>query len=334
MPPVLVNGLLYQGGKLLLAAPSKARKTWLLMHLGWAISEGLRWMDFQCSQAPVLFMDLELIQAESLNRMDAIAKATQSRNSGNFHFWHLRGHRLNLNRIREPLVSYCKDKAIAAILIDPFYRLSDGAAENSAEEIASFLSDIEEITRETGASVCMTHHFAKGSAAGKDALDRASGSGVFARDPDALMTLTEAEASSIESPLFVLEATARSFPPPLPRALRWGFPVWQVDPDAPLELKQPGKPGRRAEHSVEDILQILENQEISVGDWAKLAEGKLGISERKFKGLKAEALSKGKITESRDGRKTLCKAIGAGTLIGNAAPFSPHQMHLQGVPGQ
>src|SRR3954470_23651854 len=42
-------------------------------------------------------------------------------------------------------------------------------------------------------SGCMAGHFAKGNAAAKETIDRISGSGVFARDPDSLITFTKHE---------------------------------------------------------------------------------------------------------------------------------------------
>lgn len=44
-----------------------------------------------------------------------------------------------------------------------------------------------------GCAVIYCHHHSKGAQGGKRSMDRASGSGVFARDPDALLDLTELE---------------------------------------------------------------------------------------------------------------------------------------------
>jgi RecA-family ATPase len=44
---------------------------------------------------------------------------------------------------------------------------------------------------ELGTSVIYCHHHSKGAQGGKSAMDRSSGSGVFARDPDAILDLSE-----------------------------------------------------------------------------------------------------------------------------------------------
>jgi hypothetical protein len=83
-----------------------------------------------------------------------------------------------------------------------------------------------------------------------------------------------------------------------------------VDSTLDLELKQPGRPGRPAETNVADILEILGEQSISVGDWGLQCCAELGISNRTFKELKAVALKKGLIIQTRDGRKEIVSARG------------------------
>jgi hypothetical protein len=56
-------------------------------------------------------------------------------------------------------------------------------------------------------------HYSKGNQAGKDAIDRIGGSGVFARDPDVILTMTPHE----EQDAYVIDLTLRALPqlPPL-----------------------------------------------------------------------------------------------------------------------
>jgi RecA-family ATPase len=61
--------------------------------------------------------------------------------------------------------------------------------------MAHFTNQFDKIATELGSSVIYCHHHSKGSQGNKKSMDRASGSGVFARDPDALMDLVELEIS-------------------------------------------------------------------------------------------------------------------------------------------
>ena len=53
----------------------------------------------------------------------------------------------------------------------------------------------DKVCTELGCAVIYCHHHSKGSQGGKRSMDRASGSGVFARDPDALLDLIELPVS-------------------------------------------------------------------------------------------------------------------------------------------
>jgi RecA-family ATPase len=59
--------------------------------------------------------------------------------------------------------------------------------------MARFCNQFDKICSELSTAVIYCHHHSKGSQGGKRSMDRASGSGVFARDPDALLDLTELE---------------------------------------------------------------------------------------------------------------------------------------------
>ena len=54
----------------------------------------------------------------------------------------------------------------------------------------NFCNQFDKVCTELGCAVIYCHHHSKGGQGGKKSMDRASGSGVFARDPDALLDLT------------------------------------------------------------------------------------------------------------------------------------------------
>ena len=77
-------------------------------------------------------------------------------------------------------------------MIDPIYKVITGD-ENSADQMANFCNQFDKVCNELGCAVIYCHHHSKGSQGNKKSMDRASGSGVFARDPDALLDLIELE---------------------------------------------------------------------------------------------------------------------------------------------
>lgn len=61
--------------------------------------------------------------------------------------------------------------------------------------MANFCNQFDKVCTELGTAVIYCHHHSKGAQGGKRSMDRASGSGVFARDPDALLDLIELDIS-------------------------------------------------------------------------------------------------------------------------------------------
>ena len=57
--------------------------------------------------------------------------------------------------------------------------------------MANFCNQFDKVCTDLGCAVIYCHHHSKGAQGGKKSMDRASGSGVFARDPDALLDLVE-----------------------------------------------------------------------------------------------------------------------------------------------
>ena len=73
--PELISGILRQGHKLLLTGASKAGKSFLLIELAIAITEGRYWLNFRCNQGPVLYINLEIEHPSFLNRVKDIYNA-------------------------------------------------------------------------------------------------------------------------------------------------------------------------------------------------------------------------------------------------------------------
>ena len=55
LSPPLIDGVLRQGHKMLLAGPSKAGKSYALIELSCAIAEGRRWLSWVCARGKVLY---------------------------------------------------------------------------------------------------------------------------------------------------------------------------------------------------------------------------------------------------------------------------------------
>ena len=196
LAPPLIEGVLRQGHKLLLAGPSKAGKSYALIELCCSIAEGRSWLGFSCAQGRVLYVNLELDRASCLHRFRDVYEALgyPPQHLGSIDVWNLRGRSIPMDKLAPKLIRRAMKKNYIAIVIDPIYKVITGD-ENSADQMAKFCNQFDKVCTELGCAVIYCHHHSKGSQGGKRSMDRASGSGVFARDPDALLDLIELPVS-------------------------------------------------------------------------------------------------------------------------------------------
>lgn len=196
LAPPLIDGVLRQGHKMLIAGPSKAGKSFALIELCAAIAEGKKWLGWQCAQGKVLYVNLELDDASCKHRLKDVYSALGIKpdNITNIDIWNLRGKSVPMDKLAPKLIRRASKRSYIAIIIDPIYKVITGD-ENSADQMAHFCNQFDKVCTELGCAVIYCHHHSKGAQGSKRSMDRASGSGVFARDPDALLDLIELDVT-------------------------------------------------------------------------------------------------------------------------------------------
>lgn len=192
LAPPLIEGVLRQGHKMLIAGPSKAGKSYALVALCIAIAEGRKWLSWQCAKGRVLYVNLELDRASCLHRFRDVYTALHipPQNLSCIDIWNLRGVTEPMDKLAPKLIRRAKKQNYIAIIIDPIYKVITGD-ENSADQMAHFCNQFDKVCTALGCAVIYCHHHSKGTQGSKRSMDRASGSGVFARDPDALLDMIE-----------------------------------------------------------------------------------------------------------------------------------------------
>lgn len=232
LSPALIDGVLRQGHKMMIAGPSKAGKSYALIELVAAIAEGRKWLQWDCTQGKVLYVNLELDRASCLHRFkdvyDALGWPAQS--ISNIDIWNLRGKSLPMDKLAPKLIRRASKKNYMAIIIDPIYKIITGD-ENSADQMAHFCNQFDKVCTELNCAVIYCHHHSKGAQGGKRSMDRASGSGVFARDADALLDMIQLETDQVGLPgtAWRIEGTLREFKAFEPLNLWFEYPVHKID---------------------------------------------------------------------------------------------------------
>ena len=142
----------------------------------------------------MLYVNLELDSASCLHRFKDVYRALgyAPENVGNIDIWNLRGRSVPMDKLAPSLIRRALKTRPIAVVIDPIYKVITGD-ENSADQMAAFCNQFDKVAQQVGCAVIYCHHHSKGLQGQKRSMDRASGSGVFARDPDALLDMTALE---------------------------------------------------------------------------------------------------------------------------------------------
>lgn len=238
----LIGGVLRQGHKMLIAGPSKAGKSFALIELTIAIANGTKWLgSFDCAQGRVLYVNLELDRASCLHRFRDVYRALQlpTNNLGNIDIWNLRGKAIPMDKLAPRLIMRAANKKYMAVIIDPIYKVITGD-ENSADQMAHFCNQFDKICTELGCAVIYCHHHSKGNQGFKKSMDRASGSGVFARDPDAMLDMIQLRVKNQDpddiSTAWRIDGTLREFPKFPPVNVFFQYPIHIPDASGLLAM--------------------------------------------------------------------------------------------------
>lgn len=241
-PPQLIEGILFQGAKMIIAGPSKSRKTWNLTDLAISVSLGRPWCGFTTRASTVLYVNLEIAKFSYRKRIRFVCagRSFAPGDLGRFHVWNRRGKENEITRLAGRLRRQAARIGAGLIIIDPVYKTYGDREENSNTEMAQVLNELEKLAHDTSAAVLIAAHFPKGNLTGRDAIDRVAGASVFGRDPDALLIMTPHEHP--ES--FTVTPILRDLPPQPEFVIQWTAHHFQriaADPRAVQGRDKPAK---------------------------------------------------------------------------------------------
>lgn len=232
LAPEIIKGVLRKGHKMIFTGGSKVGKTWAMMALAIAFASGSEWFGNWCKKSKVLYINMEVDAPSAIDRTIRIANEkcmTLKQIRGYLNLWNLRGEVVSMEEMSTRIIEQTQGVNYDVIIIDPIYKLQ-GGDENNAGDIAKFTNELDRIATEMGASVVYAHHHTKGAQGTKKAIDRAAGSGVFARDADAMVDVLELE--DIVHPnkrAFEVKFTTREFMTPPDKYVWFEFPLFRED---------------------------------------------------------------------------------------------------------
>ena len=241
LAPELIEGILRKGHKMLLSGQSKAGKSFALIELAVSLATGRTWFGLKCCRTRVLYLNLEVDSASFLHRVHVVIQKQGLDDQAvkdNLLILNLRGTGATISELVEPVKEYAD--TCGAVIVDPIYKVLEGD-ENSASDMGMFTKKLDAIA-EGGASLIFCHHYGKATQTQyRDAFSRASGSGVFARDPDAIIAMSSLDKTAITPEMrnsmqvgdkaepFQLDFTLREFPPIKSFKAWFDYPIHVLD---------------------------------------------------------------------------------------------------------
>ena len=306
LPKLLVHGLLHEGCKMVLAGGSKSFKSWSLIDLGLSICNGLEWWGNRCEKGRVLYINFELIEGFFEQRLMTISKAKGVQMTDDFIYWSLRGKCYELDVLTKILTARAQHMGkIDLIIVDPIYKALGHYDENSAGDMGHLMNEVEKLASTLKAAVVFGAHFSKGSQNHKNAIDRVAGSGVFARDPDAILTMTGHE----DQGSYIVESELRYLAPLPPFVTTWNYPLMIPDESKdPTAFYDPNKRAKKEKEedaftsfSKDDCLNVLPHSGLQDPAWKTIILQQFGKAGKAFYEYKAELIEEGEVIK-KNGR--------------------------------
>lgn len=230
----MIDGLFRQGDNVLLTAPSKMGKSWFLSTMAVCLASGKRFLDMEVRKSSVMILDLELHRDDAMDRLWSITNGLGLEQiPKDLYLWPLRAFTYDLDTLIAVLQYRLQNMpGIDCFIVDPIYML-ESIDENNVGEVRTLLKALTLITRQTGATLILSHHYRKGNMGKEDHIDRGSGSGAFARFPDSLLSLSHHE----EYLHAILEITGRSMPKTEPVTIKMTPPLLTSSELKPVHRK-------------------------------------------------------------------------------------------------
>ena len=215
------------------------------------------------------------------DRIKAIEKAKEiTSEPGSMDIWNLRGHAAPYDVIIPMIPERIKQRDYGLIMVDPLYKLYGDTDENSASDMTALMKELERLAMKSKAAVVFWAHYSEGNQAGKESIDRVSGSGVYARDPDSILNFTRHE----EDGALVVEADLRNLKPLEKFMVRWEYPLMVRD-DCLNPAKLKIGISKKAIYTVEDLIKGVVVESRTKKELKEIVIQATGMSESTFNTL-------------------------------------------------
>ena len=294
----IMEGMIDAGERVAIVGQSKARKSFYALQLAVALSTGTDFLGVPTVKQRVLLVNGEIaarsykkrlrrmIEKLGINPDDLsdllVVNASESADVGGF----------------VEILTLSKEQAAKVAIVDPAYLLIGD--EIDQQQVKQSIRDMK-LFKADGVTLITVFHATKGKIGDRQAIDRISGSGIFARDASTILTLCE---HASEPDHIVIQSVIRNYAPIEPITVRFEDGAFLVaDGVAPTEKTSSTKP--RREYPVEDLRACFSSEATNYADTLATVRRRLGCGRDRAKEEINRAVREGIAMAEQDGRQTL-----------------------------
>ena len=206
--PPIIEGLLRESEVASVVGGAKSCKTWFSLGLALAVAKGETFLTYKVHRRRVLYLDYELKAGTFRKR---ICMLSGEKPSG-FFYQLLRGEQ-RLPTVAE-LSEVIRKEEIGLVVVDSLYRTGWLSEENSNDSTGKELTPIQRLATDTGASVLVIDHTAKGGGDGRNAVDASRGASAKGGFFDGIFVLRPTDQGPDPGGNYViLDPVVRDWPP-------------------------------------------------------------------------------------------------------------------------
>ena len=185
--PEVIEGVLFDGGEMILQAPPKTGKSTAELWLAACASCGAEWFGHRVRKCASLYINTEGETDDFGNALADLMEYMPETNPDLIHVWNISGKTAPLDLLENALIDKATNiDGLGLILLDSVFPVITGD-ENSNTDMSYFTNVLQRIRLETGTALCFAHHTSKGAGQYSETMYRSSGAGVWARHPTTIL---------------------------------------------------------------------------------------------------------------------------------------------------
>jgi len=297
----IIEGLFDAGDRVAIVGQSKARKSFYTLQLAIAIATGCDLLGVTPAAHKVILINGEIAARSYKKRLRRmLAKMEiQPEHLGNLHI----ANTSECGQVMtfQSILTLTKKHQAAVCIVDPAYLLFGD--EIDQRQVKESVLNMKKFAAD-GITLISVFHATKGKIGDKQAIDRISGSGIFARDVSTLISLCE---HASEPDHVVINSIARNYPPSEPITACFEDGAFQITDIVPIEKTSSTRAKRTIPLS--EAIKHLPDNDISYGDAIDLLKVKLAIGRNRAVELIGEMRDKDMLFAMKLGKRTMYSVI-------------------------